>query len=59
MKTQEPTWTPYHTYVWTLKQMQAWVDYNGARALWDGKMWEMKYKKVCPGRYSISFQVSK
>lgn len=55
----EPKWHPKFKYVWTRKQMQAWVDFNGAFALWSGKMWVMKYKLICPGRYDIWFEEKK
>jgi hypothetical protein len=54
-KVEEPKWNPYMKFVWTTAQMQAWVDFNGRRGLWDGQAWEMKYKKLCPNRYEISF----
>lgn len=51
-----PEWNPYMVYVWTAKQMQSWVDVNGASGGFDGKRWKMIYKRLCPGRYEISFK---
>lgn len=50
-----PSWNPYQTFVWTLKELQSWYDKFGNSAFYDGKLWEPKSKRLCAGRYSIKF----
>lgn len=52
---KEPKWNPYSTFTWSAAEMRAWVDFNGPFPLWDGKAWEMKYRRVCPDRYEVRF----
>ncbi len=51
-----PRWNPYQTFAWTTKEMQAWVDTYGAWGQWDGKRWELVSRRICPGRYAVSFR---
>lgn len=55
-KTQCPRWNPYQTFVWTVKEMQAWADEYGAWGQWDGKRWRLVSRRIVPGRYEISFK---
>lgn len=51
-----PEWSPYHTYIWTLAQLRAWYDQIGEPwAMYDGRQWFIKHKKVCSDRYSVKF----
>lgn len=43
------------TYVCTLRDIQRWFDKNGPRAFYDGVSWELKYTRLCPGRYEVKF----
>lgn len=50
-----PDWNPYHTYVWSTKQVQAWLERNGNINFYDGAVWDMVKKNLGVGRYSIRF----
>lgn len=54
--TAAPRWNPYQTFIWTTKEMKAWVDTYGEWGQWDGKRWKMIAARLCPGRYTISFK---
>ena len=49
-------WSPFMNYVWSPKQMRAWVDHNGASAMYNGRLWEIKHKRIVPGRYKVWFE---
>jgi len=57
MRRQEaPNWNPYQTFIWNRKQIQAWYDIFGSSGQYDGKLWKLISKKVCPDRYEIKFK---
>lgn len=49
-------WHPRLTYIWTVKELQSWVDQNGSSAFFDGQPWVIEYKKIVPGRYRVWFK---
>jgi hypothetical protein len=54
-KTLCPSWNPYQTFTWTLKELQVWYDKFRSSAFYDGKLWTPKSKRLCLGRYSVKF----
>ena len=52
-KTIVPLWHPSIHKTWTIKELQAWVDEYGPRAMWGGVLYEIKHKRICPGRYAV------
>lgn len=49
-------WQPNTTYVWTRKQIDQWADETGSLALYNGAAWEIRYKRITPGRYKVWFE---
>lgn len=54
-RTAAPKWSPYLRYVWTLKQLHAWIDEYGPWAFYDGEAWAMGNKRIAPNRYEVWF----
>lgn len=52
-----PEWNPRLSYVWTRKQVRAWLDCYGERAFYDGGLWAPVVKHIACGRYSVTFRI--
>lgn len=48
-------WNPRMIYTCTMKQIHAWVDQCGHSAFYEGYLWELRHKKIVPGRYKVWF----
>ena len=48
-------WSPYTIYIWTAKELDKWADDTGGVAMYDGVIWDIKYKKITPNRYKVWF----
>lgn len=54
-KTVAPSWHPSIRYVWTRKQVQAWIDEHGFWCFYQGARYKINSKHVMAGRYDVWF----
>lgn len=47
--------SPHLIYIWSLKQLHDFVDIYGHNYWWMGEVYEIKSKRIVPGRYKVWF----
>ena len=49
-------WNPAVTYTATMPQIKEWFLRLGESGYYNGDLYELKYKRLCPGVYKVWFE---